>query len=225
MINSKSPSVTAVVPFYSTGEEKANSLTHCFGAVCAVAGLIILWLKTAGYLGTEREAVRDIICAFVFTATMFGMFLVSAVYHAVQRQGAKGILQRLDHSMIFVFIAGSYTPFCLTAIQGAWGWSLFAFEWILAITGITMNALHLKAFKKIEIIIYVLMGWAIVAGFLPLMRSVPLRCVILLFAGGIAYTLGIIWYKKKEKKYTHAVWHIFVILGAVSHWFSVWCIY
>jgi len=222
---SKSPPKAAAVPFFSTGEEKANSLIHFFGALGAIAGLILLWLKTGGFLSAQRVTIRDIISAFVFSSTMLGMFAISTFYHAIKRQNAKNILRRLDHSMIFIFIAGTYTPLCLSAIQGAWGWGLFAFEWALAITGITLNVLNSKALKKIEIAAYVCMGWAIIAGFFPLVRSVPPQSVFLLIAGGIAYTLGIIWYRKKEQKYTHAIWHVFVIFGAVCHWFSIWYIY
>ena len=220
-------SAAAVVPAYTIGEEMTNSILHGLGALGAMAGLVLLGLKTKGFFAGQREASLiasdlDIIAALLFTITMIGMFLVSTLYHAIQHHGAKRILRRMDHAMIFIFIAGTYTPFCLTGLQGVWGWSLFAFEWILAFTGITLNIFGFKALKKIEIAAYVLMGWAIVAGIIPLMRSVPVQSVVMLIAGGIAYTMGIIWYKKKDVKYTHAVWHGFVIVGAVFHWFAVW---
>ena len=215
----------SIVPSYTTGEEITNSILHGLGALGAMAGLVLLGLKTSGIFSGQREEVLDIIAVFLFTVTMIGMFLISTLYHAVQHQGAKRVLRRLDHAMIFIFIAGTYTPFCLSGLQGTWGWSLFAFEWILAFTGITLNIFGFKALKKIEIAAYVLMGWAIIAGFIPLMRSVPVQSIIMLIAGGIAYTLGIIWYKKKDVKYTHAVWHGFVIAGAICHWFAVWYLF
>jgi len=226
----KSRSAAAVIPLYSTGEEITNSILHGLGALGAIAGLVLLGLKTTGFFPGRMEtglitSDQDIIAAFLFTATMIGMFLVSTLYHAIQHQGAKRILRRMDHSMIFIFIAGTYTPFCLVGLQGAWGWSLFAFEWILAFTGITLNIFGLKVLKKIEIAAYVLMGWAIIAGFIPLMRSVPMQSIIMLIAGGIAYTMGIIWYRKKEIKFTHTIWHGFVIAGAVCHWFAVWYLF
>ncbi|MCL2244048.1 MAG: hemolysin III family protein [Treponema sp.] len=225
MKRTSAASIPAVIPLYSAGEEITNSILHGLGTLGATAGLVLLGFKTTGIFTGNREESIDIIAAFLFTITMIGMFLISTLYHSIQHQGAKRILRRMDHAMIFIFIAGTYTPFCLTGLQGAWGWSLFAFEWILAITGITLNIFGFKALKKIEIAAYVLMGWAIVAGFIPLMRSVPFHSIFLLIAGGIAYTMGIIWYRKKDVKYTHAVWHSFVIIGAVLHWFAVWYLF
>ena len=124
--------------------------------------------------------------------------------------------------MIFVFIAGTYSPICLIGLGGAWGWTLFAVEWSLALLGITLNILDYKALRKIEIAAYIMMGWAIVVGFVPLVRSVPIQSVILLITGGVAYTLGTLWYRMKSIRFTHAIWHVFVLIGTVCHWFSIW---
>ena len=207
---------------YTVGEEIANSIIHGVGALGAMAGLVLLSLKTNGIFSGQKETSMDIAATVIFAATMIGMFLASTLYHAIQHQGAKRILRKVDHSVIFIFIAGTYTPFCLVGLQGAWGWGLFAVEWSLALTGITLNIINHKALKKIEITAYALMGWAIVASCVPLVHSVPMPSIVLLLTGGIAYTLGIIWYRKKNIRYTHAVWHVFVILGAVLHWFAVW---
>jgi hemolysin III len=152
------------------------------------------------------------------------MFLASTLYHAVQHRGAKQILRVLDHCAIYLFIAGTYTPFCLSALKGGWGWSLFAIEWSLAVLGIALYASNNKAIKKIVVAVYILMGWAIVVGFVPLLRSAPMISVILLISGGVLYTLGTIWYRKSKKhiKGAHVVWHSFVLLGTVCHWFSIW---
>jgi hemolysin III len=217
----KSPKAIAF-PLYSVKEEITNSIIHGLGALCAIAGLVILNLKTTGFFSGDREARLSIIAVLIFAVTMIGMFLISTLYHAIQHKGAKDILRRMDHCMIFIFIAGTYTPFCLIGLQGAWGWSILSFEWAMAIIGITLNILDCKALKKIEIAAYVLMGWAIVVGIIPLIRSAPIESVVLLVLGGITYTMGIFWYKKKDLKYTHAIWHTFVIMGAVLHWFAVW---
>lgn len=222
MNNVQKPAIAAAYPFYTVGEEIANSVLHGIGALGAMAGLVLLSLKTKGFFGGQREAGLDIAAALLFAATMIGMFLISTLYHAVQHRGAKHVLRRLDHSVIFIFIAGTYTPFTLTGLRGAWGWSLFAVEWSLALIGIALNILNCKALKKIEIAAYALMGWAIVVSCVPLTRSVPVHTSILILAGGIAYTLGIIWYRKKHIRFTHAVWHVFVIIGALCHWFAVW---
>ena len=214
--------VQNAIPLYTIGEEIANSILHGIGTLLAIAGLVLLSLKTRGLLGVQRAGGLDIIAALVFTAAMIGMFLVSTLYHAIQHKGVKQILRRLDHSVIFIFIAATYTPFCLSGLRGGWGWTLFAVEWFLALLGITLNILDSKTLKKIEVAAYIMMGWAIIIGFVPLIRSVPVKSIILLLAGGAAYTAGTIWYRKKNVKLTHVIWHIFVLAGTVCHWFSIW---
>ena len=210
------------MPFYTIGEEIANSVLHGIGALAAITGLVFLNLKNTGFLGGNRAASIDIIAAVLFTVTMIGMFLISTLYHAIQNKSVKSLFRKLDHSVIFIFIAGTYTPICLSGLRGAWGWSLFAVEWALALTGIILNILNSKTMKKIEITVYIMMGWAVIIGFLPLIHRVPVISIILLLAGGAAYTLGTVFYKKKNIKHTHAIWHAFVIIGAVCHWFSIW---
>ena len=210
------------IPLYTIGEEIANSILHGIGTLLAIAGFVLLSLKTRGLLGGQRKGSLDIIAALIFAATMIGMFLISTLYHAIQHRGAKRILRRLDHSVIFVFIAGTYSPLCLSGLGGAWGWSLFALEWALALLGITLNILDYKGLKKIEVAAYIMMGWAIVVGFVPLIHSVPVQSIILLFAGGAAYTFGTLWYRRKNVRLTHVIWHGFVIIGAICHWFAIW---
>ena len=222
MSNTKRPSTTANVPFYTIDEEIANSILHGIGTLGAIAGLVMLSLKTTGFLGVARASNLDILAAILFAATMIGMFLISTLYHAVQHNGAKRVLRKLDHSLVFIFIAGTYTPLCLSGIRGAWGWSLFGVEWTLAVIGIILNILDYRAIRKIELAAYIMMGWVIIVGCVPLVRSVPLESVILLLAGGVMYTLGTIWYRRKNVRFTHAVWHIFVLAGTVCHWFSIW---
>jgi hemolysin III len=218
----KNTSKSATLPFYSIGEEISNSILHGIGTLAAIAGLILLSLKTRGVLGGQRGDKLDIAAALLFAATMIGMFLVSTLYHAIQHQGAKRILRKLDHSVIFIFIAGTYTPICLSGLGGAWGWAFFAVEWTLALLGITLNILDNKALKKIEVAAYIMMGWVIVIGFVPLLNSIPIKSIILIIAGGAAYTTGTIWYRRKKIRFTHTVWHVFVMAGTVCHWFSVW---
>jgi hemolysin III len=182
----------------------------------------MLSLKTTGFLGTARASNLDILAAILFAATMIGMFLMSTLYHAVQQNGAKRVLRKLDHSLVCIFIAGTYTPLCLSGLRGAWGWSLFGVEWALALFGIFLNILDYKAFRKIELAAYIMMGWVIIVGCVPLVRSVPTESIILLMAGGVMYTIGTIWYRKKNVRFTHAVWHVFVLAGTACHWFSIW---
>jgi len=220
----KRPSTAARLPLYTIGEEIANSILHGIGALGAVAGLVLLSLKTMGFLGAERARTLDILAVILFAVTMIVMFLTSTLYHAVQYDSAKRVLRKLDHSLVFVFIAGTYTPLCLSGLRGAWGWSLFAVEWALALLGIFLNVLGFKSLRKIELAAYIMMGWVIIVGCVPLVRSVPTESIILLIAGGVAYTLGTIWYRRKNIRFTHAVWHIFVLIGTVCHWFAIWYI-
>ena len=214
MNNEKKTVVAINFPAYTIKEEIINSILHGFGTLGAVFGLIMLILKTSG--------AKNIVSVVIFTATMVGMFLISTLYHAIQHTDAKRILRKFDHSAIFIFIAGTYTPFCLSALRGGWGWSIFTVEWFLALTGIILHAMNNKMFKKIETAVYILMGWVIVIGCVPLFRAVPIQSIIPLVIGGLFYTLGTIWYRRKNMKHSHAVWHIFVILGALFHWYSIW---
>ena len=209
-------------PSYTVGEEIANSILHGIGVLVATAGLVFLCLKTIGYFGGQKTSAIDIVGVIIFAGSMIGMFLVSTLYHAIQHQGAKLILRKLDHSLIFVFIAGTYTPFCLSGLGGAWGWSIFGVQWFLALLGITFNILDHKAFKKIKVATYIVMGWVIVVGFIPLFRSVPIQSIILMLAGGLAYTIGTVWYRMKNVRLTHVIWHVFVLAGTLCHWFSIW---
>ena len=222
MTTARSPAGGGVFPFYSTGENIANSVLHGIGTLSAIAGLVLLNLRTRGFLGGQLRGWLENTGVILFTATMIGMFLVSTLYHAIQHKGAKHVLRVLDHSMIYVFIAGTYTPFCFTALGGAWGWTLFAIEWSLAALGIVLYTLNWETLKKIEVAVYIFMGWVIVAGWVPLVRSLSKISLVFLLAGGILYSLGTIWYRKKHLAGTHAVWHAFVLAGAFCHWFSVW---
>jgi hemolysin III len=150
------------------------------------------------------------------------MFLASTLYHAIQHRTAKQVFRILDHSAIYLLIAGTYTPFCLTIIKGAFGWTLFGIEWGLALLGIVLYAVNYKPLKKIEVAVYILMGWAVVVAWKPLHNAIPRTSLILMVAGGIAYTLGTIWYAQKKRRGTHVTWHVFVLAGAICHWFSIW---
>jgi hemolysin III len=204
------------------GEEIANSIIHGLGSLLAAAGLMPLVFRAGGSLGGRGGGITSAAAYIIFSVTMIGMFLASTVYHAVPHKGAKRILRVLDHSAIYLLIAGTYTPFCLTALRGPWGWSFLALEWTLAAAGITLYAVNWKFLKKAEVAVYILMGWAIAAGWLPLSRAAPVSSLILLAAGGALYTAGTFWYRKRGMRGAHVVWHAFVLAGAICHWWSVW---
>jgi hemolysin III len=210
------------LPFQTLGEEIANAILHGFGVLLAAAGLVLLVLKAYGYLGNSPGNAMTVIAYIVFTAAMIGMFLSSTLYHAIQHKGAKRILRVLDHAAIYIFIAGTYTPFCLLGLRGVWGWTIFGIEWALAITGVVLYAVNCRVFKKVELAVYILMGWVIVASWVPLIRAIPRISLILLIAGGIAYSLGTLWYRRGNHRGAHVTWHVFVLAGAVCHWWSIW---
>ena len=209
------------LPFQTPGEEIANSVLHGVGVFAAVAGLILLTLRANGLADGRGGGVMAITSFTVYTSSMIVMFLASTLYHAIQHEGAKRIFQVLDHSAIYLLIAGTYTPFCLVALGGAWGWTLFGIEWGLAIVGIVLYSIGLKQLKKVEVGVYILMGWAIVIGWTPLVHSVSLFSLGFLIAGGVSYTLGTFWYRQKIRRGTHVAWHVFVLAGAVLHWWAV----
>ncbi|MDR2111208.1 MAG: hemolysin III family protein, partial [Spirochaetaceae bacterium] len=158
----------------------------------------------------------------VFAAAMIGMFLASTIYHALRHEGAKRLFRVLDHAAIYLLIAGTYTPFCLLKLRNPLGWTLLGAEWALAITGIVLYAANCRFFKRFELAIYLAMGWAIVIGWIPLVRAIPRISVLFLSAGGAAYTLGTVWYSLKNRRGTHVTWHVFVLAGAACHWWSIW---
>ena len=207
---------------YSPGEELASSLVHGAGFLLAISGLVLLTIRSRGFLGGQNAGAMGTTAAVLFTVTMMCMFLASTLYHAITHEKAKRIFRILDHSAIYLLIAGTYTPFCLMALRGPWGWTLFGLEWGMAIIGIVIHALGIKSLKKLEVAVYIIMGWAIVVSWFPLVASVSFRTLVFLVAGGLSYTLGVFWYRRKDINGTHAIWHFFVLAGAVCHWISVW---
>ncbi|GHV32280.1 hemolysin III [Spirochaetia bacterium] len=215
------------LPFQTLGEEIANAILHGFGAILAVAGLVLLVLRGSGYLGAGPGSVaaagaKTIVSYVIFTAAMLCMFLASTLYHAIQHTGAKRVFRILDHSAIYLFIAGSYTPYCLVGLQGAMGWAIVGAEWALAAAGITLHAVNYRPLKKLELVVYILMGWAIVIATVPLTRALSPLSLIFLAAGGAAYMLGVLFYRKRGTRGAHVTWHAFVLAGAACHWLSVW---
>jgi hemolysin III len=214
--------VVLALPSRTLGEEIANAILHGLGALLSLAGFVLLLLRGTGRLGVAAAGAKTVTAYIIFTIAMFCMFLASTLYHAIQQVEAKRIFRILDHMAIYLFIAGSYTPFCLVGLKGAWGWAIFGAEWALAATGISLHGTNNRLFKKFELVVYILMGWAIVIAMVPLIRSISRLSIILLAAGGMAYTLGALFYRKHEIRGAHVTWHVFVLAGAICHWFSIW---
>jgi hemolysin III len=202
-------------------EEIANSILHGMGVLLGILGLVFLVQRARGLFGGKGLDGGGLAVYVIFAAAMILMFLASTLYHSLQSPGTKKIFRTLDHQAIYLFIAGTYTPFCLLGLKGAWGWALFGFEWVMAFTGIVLYGLNCRFIKKAELAIFILMGWAILAGFVPLVKALSPKSLVLLFSGGVAYTAGTFWYRA-GKTMTHVVWHVFVLAGAVCHFWAVW---
>ncbi|NOZ94616.1 MAG: hemolysin III family protein [Acidobacteria bacterium] len=201
---------------HSGAEELANAATHGIGVLAGIPGLVIL-VSAAARTGDARKVVASA----VFGAALVLLFLSSTLYHAIPSRRAKGPLRSLDHAAIFLLIAGTYTPFTLVSLGGAWGWSLFGTVWGLAILGIVGQSTVLRRFPRLELALYLGMGWAVVVAVRPLVAALPTGGLILLAAGGLAYTLGTVFYVWESLPHHHAMWHLFVLAGAALHYFAV----
>ncbi|MBL7993893.1 hemolysin III family protein [bacterium] len=201
---------------YTIGEEIANSITHGIGAALSIAGLVILVVMAA----LHGDAWHIVSCA-IYGASMIMLYTASTLYHSFQNPNIKHAMRILDHSSIYLLIAGTYTPFTLISLRGPWGWSLFGVVWGLALTGIIFKLYFTGRFNKASTIIYVLMGWIAVIAIKPMIDIIPFGGLALLFGGGLSYTLGVIFYVWKKLPYHHAVWHLFVLGGTILHFFAI----
>ncbi|MCA0986708.1 PAQR family membrane homeostasis protein TrhA [Guptibacillus algicola] len=210
-----------MMPFMTThtftvGEERANYITHGVGALISLAALVIL-IVFASLQGTAWH----IISFTLFGATMLLLYTASTLVHSFPPGRAKDFFEFLDHSAIYFFIAGTYTPFLFIVIQGWLGWTLFGTVWGLAIAGTVFKAFFVKKFLFISTIVYVVMGWLIVLAWDPLLQNLHPNGLTLLIIGGLLYTVGAVFYVWRAFKYHHAVWHVFVIGGTITHFFCV----
>lgn len=201
---------------YSVGEEIVNSLTHGVGMLLSIAGLVVLVVFAVLY-GDNWH----IVSFSIFGGTLIVLYGASTLYHSFTNPRVKQIFKKLDHSAIFLLIAGTYTPFVLVSIRGTWGWSLFGVIWALAVAGIIMKFVSIFKFQKLAMVLYVFMGWLGVIAAREIVNGVPLPSLILLVVGGLSYTTGVIFYAARKLPFNHAIWHIFVLCGSVSHYFSV----
>jgi len=201
---------------YSLNEEMANSLTHGIGAVLGIIALIIL-VAGAVSLGDNLKIAGFVI----YGGSLILLFLASALYHGVQKQPYKERLRLFDHCAIYVLIAGTYTPFCLVSLKGVTGWALFGAEWACALCGILLTLFAFSKFKKVEVALYLAMGWMAIVAIVPISASLPPAAGLWMLAGGLFYTGGVVFYKWKKLVFNHAIWHLFVLAGAVLHFFGI----
>jgi hemolysin III len=201
---------------YSVGEEIANSITHGVGLVLAIAGLVVL----TGFASIFGNVWHIVSCG-IFGITLILLYTASTLYHSIQLPRAKTVLRVVDHSAIFFLIAGTYTPFTLVNLRGPWGWSLFGVIWGLAIAGVLLEIFFPRRWPKVSVGLYVGMGWVVVIAIKPLLSALAPSGLVLLVAGGLAYTSGIGFYLWRRLPYHHAVWHLFVLAGSILHFFAI----
>ena len=200
---------------YSASEELASTVIHAVGIVLSIAGLAVL----SAYAAPAGDA-RHIASVGVYGSTLILLYTASTLYHGVPIERAKPLLRQLDHAAIFLLIAGTYTPFTLITLHGAWGWSLFAIVWAIALAGIWRVMKRVER-KGITIALYVGLGWIGLVALGPLVRNLPAGGLWLLFGGGVFYTLGVPFYLSRRIPFNHALWHLFVLAGSVLQFFAV----
>lgn len=207
----------AGVAQYTVGEEIANAVTHGVAALLSIAGLAVLVAFAVLYSGSPKVVAA----VSIFGASMVFLYTASTLYHSIPNPRAKKVLQYLDHSMIYVLIAGSYTPFCLITLQGYTGIALLCAVWLIAIAGISLQAVLLHKADWINCLLYLSMGWLAVFVIDPLVSTLDSTGSALLVAGGLAYTVGVVFYIFERIPFSHAIWHTFVFAGTTLQFFSV----
>ncbi len=201
---------------FTLGEEIANAVTHGIGALMGIVALCLLIV-----FASLKGNIWHIISFTIYGVSFLILYMNSTLYHAITNKKAKHVFEILDHSSIYVFIAGTYTPFALTILRESKGWYIFVSVWSITVIGVVLKVFFVKRFEILSTLIYILMGWMIVIDYKFLGENFNKIGLRLLVVGGVLYTVGTIFYTWKRPKYFHAVWHIFVILGSISHFFSV----
>lgn len=201
---------------FSAGEEIANSISHGIGALMAISALVLLVVFSA-----LNGSTIHIVSTAIYGASLMILYSVSTLYHALFKTRARKVFKVLDHSSIYLLIAGTYTPFTLVTLQGAVGWTIFGVIWGLALLGIIMKGFWFDKYVFISTMIYVAMGWLIVFAFQPLVQALPPTGIVFLVIGGVLYTAGTLFYLLPLFKFHHLVWHLFVLGGSLFHFFSV----
>lgn len=193
-----------------------NSISHLIGAALALVGLTLLVV-----LAARQGDPWKIVSFSIYGTTLLLLYTFSALYHSSHGK-AKKVFRKFDHLSIYLLIAGTYTPFSLITLRGGWGWSIFGAIWCLAILGIVLDSLPQKGQRVLSLIIYIFMGWFILIALKPLLRALPLMGFAWLLLGGVFYTIGVVFYALDERvRHFHGIWHLFVLAGSLSHYFTV----
>ncbi len=202
---------------YTLGEEIANATTHGLGFLGAVVGTVILLVSA----GRQADPWKIVSFAIYGTTLMF-LYISSTLYHAFPSGRAKNVFRRLDYAAIYALIAGTYTPYTLIPLRGAWGWVMFGLIWGTAIAGISLKMVFFHKHKALAVAMYVVMGWLVVIAVKPIVSAVPFRGLCWLTAGGLFYTTGVAIFARDDISYNHAIWHLFVLAGSLTHFFGIY---
>lgn len=201
---------------YTVMEEVAHALTHGVGAVLSIVALVVMLVWAAAY-----GDAWHVVAASIYGASLILLYTASTLYHAFPWPRIKAVFQQLDHAAIYVLIAGTYTPFALINLRGVWGWSLLGVVWGIALVGVVLELAMAKRVKWLSLSLYLGLGWMALIVIKPMIDTVDTGGLLLLVAGGLAYTLGVIFYVWKSLPYHHAIWHVFVLAGSLFHFFSI----
>jgi hemolysin III len=211
IINTVQPKQTT----YHLGDILANAITHGIGAALAIVGAVYLIVIST------RGSARLIVSCSVFAATLILVYICSTLYHSLVRTRARHVFHILDHSAIYLLIAGTYTPFCLVSLRSTLGWTIFGVEWGLAVAGIVFKSFAIDRFEVASALVYLAQGWVAVVAVVPLVHALGWHGLMWMGAGGMAYTLGIVFFALDRLRYFHALWHLFVLAGSVAHYFAI----
>lgn len=198
------------------GEEIFNSVTHGIGTLLSIAALVLLIVFAA-----IKGDAWHVVSFSIFGSTLVLLYLSSTLYHSFTKEKLKNLFARFDHAAIFLLIAGTYTPFLLTALRGTLGWTMFGIIWAVAISGVVIRSIYLTRFRKFMVGLYLTMGWMVVVAIGPLVKNLPSISLLFLMLGAVMYTVGVVFYAWRNLKYGHGIWHLFVLAGSILHFFAV----
>lgn len=200
----------------SAKEEIFNSVTHGIGTLLSIAALVSLVILAVG-----KGNMWHVVSYSIYGSTLVLLYLASTLYHSFTGEKLKNLFARFDHAAIFLLIAGTYTPFLLTVLRGTLGWTLFGIIWGVALIGVVIRSIYLTRFRKLMVALYLAMGWMFVVAVGPMLKNLPLISIFFLFLGGIFYSVGVVFYVKRNLKYAHGIWHLFVLAASIMHFFAV----
>jgi len=203
----------------SAAEEIVNSITHGIGALLSIVALIIL-IIVAGQQGD----IWHLVSFSIYGSTLVLLYLSSTLYHSFTNPKIKNLFARFDHISIFLLIAGTYTPILLTSLRGIWGWTLFIVIWTMALAGAIIRSIYLHRFRKLMVAIYLIMGWMAILAAKQIYESLPGISIWFLVLGGLAYSIGVVFYNWRKLPYSHGIWHLFVLAGSILHFFAIYFI-